>query len=163
MPFDATPDQSIESRIIDEALRILGPNGEHWIKGSEFGSQRVCMLHALNLAKHNLRTRGDETELRVIEAIRVLHNKSQQIPDFNDDPRRTFVEVLQVLQLARTVTPSALSRKLVREYVSPAQLIEMILEAERKFQAERKKAIAAEIGTAVASIVIMVAGICIPA
>jgi hypothetical protein len=92
----------------------------------------------------------------------VIRNKSQQIPDFNDDPRRTFAEVVEALQLARTVTLSALSRKLVKEYVSPSQLVEMIADAERKFQAERKKALLAEGGTAKPTIAIMLAGFCIP-
>lgn len=33
MPFDATPEQSIETRLIDEMLKILGPGGEHWFQG----------------------------------------------------------------------------------------------------------------------------------
>jgi hypothetical protein len=46
MPFDATPtNQPNESRIIDAALRILGPNGEHWMKGSGVDA-KYCMLHA---------------------------------------------------------------------------------------------------------------------
>jgi hypothetical protein len=158
MPFDATPDRSSETRIIDKALQILGPNGENWIKGDGV-DDKFCMLHALNMARHRIggRTRGDETELRVVEAIRLLHHKTQQVPDFNDDPERTFEEVVAVLQLARTVKPSALVRKLYAEQISSAQLIEMILEA------ERKKAMAAEIATAVATIAIMLASVCIPA
>jgi hypothetical protein len=161
MPFDATPDQPIESRIIDEALRILGASGEHWIKGSGV-ADKYCLLHALNVARHRLGARGDETKLRVVEAIRVVHHKSLQIPDFNDDPRRSFAEVAEVLHLARTVTPSALMRKLVREHVSPSQMVEMFASAERKFQAERKKAMATDIGMSVAAIAIMLAGVCIP-
>ena len=54
MPFDGTPEQNIESRIIDETLRILGPNGENWIKGSGV-DDKFCFLHARNMAKQNLR------------------------------------------------------------------------------------------------------------
>ena len=104
----------------------------------------------------------DETEIRVVEAIGLLHHKTQQVPDFNDDPERTFEEVVAVLERAKPAKPSALVRKLHRECVSPRELVEMIMEAERKFKAERKKALAAEIVTAVATIVIMLAGVCIP-
>jgi hypothetical protein len=163
MPFDNTP-ETIESRIIDEALRILGPKGENWIKGTEFGSQRVCMLHALNMARNQIggQSMRDETEIRVVEAIRLIHHRTQQVPDFNDDPERTFDEVVAVLQRAKTAKPSALGRKLYGEYVSPSALVELFCDAERKSLSERKKAMAAEIGTAVGTIAIMLASICIP-
>lgn len=42
----------IEARVIDEALQILGPNGEKWIKGREADKQHNhCIIGALKLAR----------------------------------------------------------------------------------------------------------------
>jgi hypothetical protein len=70
--------------------------------------------------------------------------------------------VVAVLLRAKTAKPSALGRKLYGEYVSPSALVELFCDAERKSQAARMKAMAAEIGTAAGTIAIMLASICIP-
>lgn len=158
MPFDSTPEQTFESRIIDETLRILGPDGKHWIKGSGV-DDRHCLLHALNVAKHNVGASGDETHLRIIEAIRTVQNSYINIPDFNDEPERVFADVLEILRIARTVRVSALTRK-VGLHMDPAQLVNLFQNAERK--ARRRKAIVTEAGMTAIAIMVMVAGVCIP-
>ena len=55
MPFDLAPEPSIETRILDEMLEILGPNGEHWIKDLEQDDKGgYCMLGALGLVLQRL-------------------------------------------------------------------------------------------------------------
>ena len=89
MPFDATEHAAldidpVEARVIDEALRILGPNGEKWITGSETDKQHNhCMIGAIRLARRRLKVKGDST-VRLIH--NALHREGQppSIPHFND-------------------------------------------------------------------------------
>jgi hypothetical protein len=165
MPFDAAPDQSIESRIIDEALRILGPNGEHWIKGGDING-KFCMLHALAFPKLGFpEPLEEETELKILEAIAKLHGSYIYIPSFNDSPWRTFEEILAVLQLARTTRPSAALRRVVEEYRRHPQLLylpQLVSAYDDKVRRQRRKTIASEIGIACGAIVMMLVAVCIP-
>jgi hypothetical protein len=58
--FDTDP---IEARVIDEALKILGPNGEKWIKGRETDKQHNhCMVGPISLARRRLKVKDDATK-----------------------------------------------------------------------------------------------------
>jgi hypothetical protein len=83
MPFDGNRSASvrnldapnnplpIEARIIDEALKILGPNGERWIQGREADKKRNhCMIGAVKLARRRLKMKGDDTEHLIRNALR---------------------------------------------------------------------------------------------
>jgi hypothetical protein len=124
MPFDGNAERSapvrlpdaphcepIEARIIDEALKILGPNGEKWIKGHEADKQHNhCMIGAIKLARRRLRVKGDHTARLVIKEIRRNHRfdwPDVSIIDFNDKPGRSFDQVRETFLLAKC---EALSR-----------------------------------------------------
>jgi len=119
MPFDGnagrsapirTPDASaelpIEARIIDEALTILGSNGEKWIQGSEADSENnYCMIGAIELAQRRLNAKSDHTACLIINEIRRNHGFGEgpdvSIMDFNDEPGRSFEEVRETFLLAK--------------------------------------------------------------
>jgi len=119
MPFDVTAERSapirtlnappreppVEARIIDEALKILGPNGEKWIQGSEADSaHNHCMIGAIKLARRRLRVKGDHTARLVIKEIRRDHRfdwSNVSIIEFNDRPRRSFDQVRETFLLAK--------------------------------------------------------------
>jgi hypothetical protein len=118
MPFDGNAERSapvrlpdvpqcdppIEARIIDEALRILGPNGEKWIQGREADQRHNhCMIGAIKLARRRLKAKGDDTE-RLI--LRVLHRDGSSgrlpvIQGFNDKTGRSFNHVRETFLLAK--------------------------------------------------------------
>ena len=76
----------IEARLIDKALKILGPNGEKWIKGREADKQHNhCMIGAIKLARRTLRR----------------DHHIPHVPSFNDDPCRRFDQVREVMLLAK--------------------------------------------------------------
>jgi hypothetical protein len=91
----------IEARVIDEALKILGPNGEKWIKGRETDRQHNhCMVGAISLARRRLKVKDDATKDLVLKALR----QERQIPHieaFNDNPGRGFKSVREIMLLAK--------------------------------------------------------------
>jgi hypothetical protein len=89
VPFDNAPELPAETRVIDEMIGILGPNGENWIKGDGSLSNKFCLLHAMNIASSNLGCRSYETELRIVEAICKLHRRYMYIPCFRARPLDT--------------------------------------------------------------------------
>jgi hypothetical protein len=91
----------IEVRVIDEALKILGPNGEKWIKDYETDKQHNhCMIGAIKLARRRLKVKNDLTKHFVEQALRRDQHISY-IPAFNDDPCRRFDHVREVMLLAK--------------------------------------------------------------
>ena len=91
----------IEVRVIDEALKILGPNGEKWIKDYETDKQHNhCMIGAIKLARRKLKVKNDLTKHFVEQALRRDQHISY-IPAFNDDPCRRFDHVREVMLLAK--------------------------------------------------------------
>ena len=91
----------IEVRVIDEALKILGTDGEKWIKGHEADKQHNhCMIGAIKLARRRLKVKDDLTKHFVEHALRRAGHISH-IPAFNDDPCRSFDHVREVMLLAK--------------------------------------------------------------
>ena len=91
----------IEARVIDEALKILGPNGEKWIKGREADKQRNhCLIGAIKLARRRHKAEKDGTKRLVLEEV---HRSSGDfsIETFNDNPGRRFNSVRKVMLLAK--------------------------------------------------------------
>jgi hypothetical protein len=87
--------------VIDEALKILGPDGEKWIKGREADRQHNhCMIGAIKLARRRLKVKDDLTTDFVEQTLRRDHH-IPHIPSFNDDPCRRFDHVRQVMLLAK--------------------------------------------------------------
>jgi len=124
MPFDGNAERSapvrlpdaphseppIEARIIDEALKILGPNGEKWIQGREADKQHNhCMIGAIKLARRRLKVKGDDTERLMLNALYRDngHGRLQFIEGFNDQSGQSFNRVRETLLLAKC---EALSR-----------------------------------------------------
>jgi hypothetical protein len=91
----------IEACVIDEALKILGPNGGKWIKGRETDKQHNhCMVGAISLARRRLKVKDDATKHLVLKVLR----QEGQIPlieAFNDNPRRGFKSVREIMLLAK--------------------------------------------------------------
>jgi hypothetical protein len=91
----------VEVRVIDEALKILGPNGEKWIKGREADNRHNhCMIGAINLARRRLKVKNDLTKHFVEKALR-RDQLIPHIPSFNDEPRRRFDQVREIMLLAK--------------------------------------------------------------
>jgi hypothetical protein len=118
MPFDGNAERSapvrlpdaphseppIEARIIDEALKILGPNGQKWIQGREADQQHNhCMIGAIKLARRRLKVKGDATERLVLNVLYRDNGLGQLqfIERFNDKPGRSFNHVRETFLLAK--------------------------------------------------------------
>jgi hypothetical protein len=114
MPFDGNAERSapirlpdappLEARIIDEALNILGPNGEKWIQGDEADAQHNhCMIGAIRLARHRLKARGDDTERLIAQVLYrgTCRRPLQSIENFNDERGRRFGQVREAFLLAK--------------------------------------------------------------
>jgi hypothetical protein len=98
---NAVDGDSLEVRVIDEALKILGPDGEKWIKGHETDKQHNhCMIGAIKLARRRLKVKEDLTKHFVEHALR-RGRHIPHIPAFNDDPCRRFDHVREVMLLAK--------------------------------------------------------------
>jgi hypothetical protein len=126
MPFDGNAERSapvrpadalhceppIEARIIDEALKILGPYGERWIQGREADKQHNhCMIGAIKLARRRLKVKGDNTERLMVNALYRDNGQEQPqfIDGFNDQSGQSFNRVRETFLLAKC---EALSRAL---------------------------------------------------
>ena len=106
MPFDLASEPSIETRILDEMLEILGPNGERWIKDLEQDDKGgYCMLGALGLVLQRLGFPHGDPITYINQAIYEAYGKVISVVEFSDSPRRRFQEIRRVLRLAKTVTP----------------------------------------------------------
>jgi hypothetical protein len=71
MSLDGTTLLSMEARIIDKALTLLGPSGEKWIQGRRAGRRgNHCMIGSIKLARHRLKATGDDTERLLCNALR---------------------------------------------------------------------------------------------
>jgi hypothetical protein len=98
---NAADGDPIEVRVIDEALKILGLDGEKWIKGYETDKQHNhCMIGAIKLARRRLKVKNDLTKHFVEQVLRRDQHISY-IPAFNDDPGRRFDHVREVMLLAK--------------------------------------------------------------
>lgn len=97
----AVETDSVEVRVIDEALKILGPDGDKWIKGRETDRQHNhCMIGAINLARRRLKVKDDLTKDLVEQALR-RDRHIPHIPAFNDAPHRRFDQVREIMLLAK--------------------------------------------------------------
>jgi hypothetical protein len=105
MPFDAATAIPAEVRIIDKALELLGPNGEHWTKGiANDGEGNRCIVGAVRSARRMLRLKGDNTTKIILTALGVsrspYYRPVEHIEDFNDGDRE-FDEIAALLVHAR--------------------------------------------------------------
>jgi hypothetical protein len=106
MPFDAITELSVEARVIDKALEILGPSGENWVQGSLHYNGTYCMRGAIHSARRRLHIRGDKTEDFIFNQFRdeygdVGEPQKRLIEDFNDAPWRIFSTIRSVMMNAR--------------------------------------------------------------
>jgi hypothetical protein len=116
MPFDAARAQTIEMRLIDETLKILGPNGEHWMHGDEDdGRGNYCMWGAIRRARKRYSPAWkDDLEARIAEAIWQGQGlRYHFVVPFNDALGTTFTDVRNVLELAKVVTPTKETREIL--------------------------------------------------
>ena len=116
MPFDAARAQTIEMRLIDETLKILGPNGEHWMQGDEDdGRGNYCMWGAIRRARKRYSPAWkDDLEARIAEAIWQGQGlRYHFVVPFNDALGTTFTDVRNVLELAKVVTPTKETREIL--------------------------------------------------
>lgn len=102
MPFDTTPlaepiVYTGDAAVLDEALRLLGPNGEHWYQGGARCGDRMCVATALSEA-----IRDDDLAYNTYARLHFsLMPYGDSIPTWNDDPYTTFADVRQKLEQAR--------------------------------------------------------------
>jgi hypothetical protein len=98
------------TQIIDNALRALGPNGEHWCQHTLWDDRgRVCLIGALRKSANifvqwSVVTAKDEDFRIAFNAVSdVLRSEyGQQEPTvWNDQLERTFPEVRAVLEKAK--------------------------------------------------------------
>ena len=104
MPLDGTTLLSMKARIIDEALRLLGPNGEKWIQGRRADRRgNHCTIGAIKLARHRLRAQGDDTERLLCNAPRRDGNYKGYLPiaTFNDGADRQFNHLREIFLAAK--------------------------------------------------------------
>jgi hypothetical protein len=107
MPFDGV---SVNQGmlVIDKMLEIFGPNGEHWIQGSEYNHGRKwCLVGALKSARRRPRSRDDDAGKFIVYALWHVDNtalkRRMSLEDWNDQRGRTFDEIKGMLLFARTV------------------------------------------------------------
>jgi hypothetical protein len=95
-------------RVIDEMLRILGPNGEHWIQDKLADARgRFCMLGAMQYAQQKLNlTFSAGAGAAIMEAIKQHNDGLFQSIEALNDTQKSFLSVRRVLEAAKTVTPS---------------------------------------------------------
>jgi hypothetical protein len=118
MPFDAPPVPTIETRIIDEMLKIFGSNGERWLQGAEDDHcGNYCLWGALKRARQRYSPAWkDDVEAQIMEAIwQGQRLRFTFIISFNDALGRTFADIYDVLQLAKTAVPTKETRKIGHE------------------------------------------------
>jgi hypothetical protein len=100
-PDIAVDTDPIEARVIDEALKILGPSGEKWIKGREADKQHNhCIIGAIKLARRRLKVEEDGTKRLVLDEV-YRNSGHYSIETFNDNPGRRFNSVREVMLLAK--------------------------------------------------------------
>ena len=91
----------IEARVIDEALKILGPNGEKWIKGREADQQHNhCIIGAIKLAQRRLKVENDGTKRFILDEV-YRNSRHFSIETFNDTPGRRFNSVREIMLRAK--------------------------------------------------------------
>jgi hypothetical protein len=118
MPFDSAPELPAEVRLIDEALRILGLEGQYWIKLKWHDGNKHCLEGALQIATRKLHAYASErnTVRLIVRSIMFLcgqrHGTDRRpIIDFNDHLRTTFDEVRMALLVARNDAVEAHANK----------------------------------------------------
>ena len=92
------------AELISEAINILGPNGEHWIRGRlDDGCGNYCMLGALSKANQKI---PDSNLFTACESVaRVIERKSyincdgdvSCIPIYNDIVASNFSQIKEVM------------------------------------------------------------------
>lgn len=121
MPFDATPQAPAlapvpvrrytgVARVLDEALALLGPNGEHWIKGSAREGDSYCVIGAIRVAADDeMQRRPRPWGLVVSDARSAVLGviRSAHIASWNDAQERQFSEVRSALLTARDIAAAA--------------------------------------------------------
>jgi hypothetical protein len=116
MPLDPIlEERCLEALVIDRALQLLGPNGEHWTQGKLHDSEgSYCMIGAILFARGQLRIKDDRTIELVVEAFSTSEfipegagdmpeQISEIIQEFNDREGRPFEHIDQVLRKARAM------------------------------------------------------------
>jgi len=104
MPFDGR-EPCLEIQIIDKALEVLGPNGEHWTWGARsdrYGNR--CILGAIAYAKRKSGIRRDKTIRLILAALFPFDDlllTSDFIADYKDECGRSFCEIQALLLRAR--------------------------------------------------------------
>jgi hypothetical protein len=101
MPFDfttpidlTTPTNAAARSHSDRVRQILGPNGEHWIKGTSYNGDGRCLGQAL----HDTRQRHAGNRALELAMKRVVRARGySSIPAFNDALGTTFADVLALL------------------------------------------------------------------
>jgi hypothetical protein len=109
MPFDGRQ-PCLEIQIIDKALEVLGPKGEHWtwgIRSDRHGNR--CIIGVVTYVKRKLGIKRDNTlhliRSTILQSDNVSHDEDIII-DFNDETGRTFDEIADVLVRARDLAAS---------------------------------------------------------
>jgi hypothetical protein len=112
MPVDAVVENTAVM-VLDRALEVLGPNGEHWTQGKfDDGAGSYCMVGAIMFAQTQLRVEDNDAMYLMVEVFSasefmreygVAAQHSMLIADFNDTPGRQFAHIRQVLQRARDI------------------------------------------------------------
>jgi hypothetical protein len=109
MPFDGRQ-PCLEIQIIDKALEVLGPKGEHWLQGKRSDRRgNRCVMGAVDHARRSMGIKKDRTISFLLKAAGYHHRVPARwyvMEDFNDDPKRTFDEIAALLVQARTLAAS---------------------------------------------------------
>jgi hypothetical protein len=125
MPIDGKLDElPPAARVIEQALRTFGGDGERWIKGRERSKAGHCIIGAIKYVSRVKCNRGSGAAGFVVQAIRRTLNVNSApafvISTFNDSPQTTFEDVREVMLLAKCdAMRAARVRKLIRHGVDP--------------------------------------------
>jgi hypothetical protein len=103
MPFDGG-NLPAEVRVIDKALELLGPNGEHWTQGiSNDRRGNRCITGAIRSARYQLGVKGDKTIRLLIKVINWpwWPQNMHLIEEYND--AHEFADVISLLLHVRAM------------------------------------------------------------
>lgn len=117
MPFDSAPQRPNPMvDVFDRMLGILGPNGEHWTKGSlmrDYGGSgahrdfRYCAIGALRGAMRPGEEYQDaeyqDAKRLLLRGIRMINPSTRSIERWNDVPGRTFDRLREAIENAKTI------------------------------------------------------------
>lgn len=122
MPFDPTPPEvpvryTGIAQAIDDALAILGPNGEHWIKNAARCGDSFCVAGAIGEGlTRRLVPRDRPVTLAHLDAVAEAMNRTISaiqlhvgcpVPVWNNSLSRQFPEIRAVLTALRDCLAAA--------------------------------------------------------